>query len=754
MGKNQSASNLTNIIKQDASGNITFVSGSTTLMSVSSSGAITTTGNVAGTASYASNAELLDGLDSTVFTLTSSFAAQTASFTAFTSSVNTFTASQNITNGTFTLTSSFAAQTASFTAFTASQNILNGTYATTGSNTFAGIQTINSNLVVTGSITAQTLVVQTVTSSVSFITGSTKFGVLAANTHQFTGSVGVEGTGIFYQPLTNSTSYLTVKNNRARNAAVYTETTNGGFYAGTSIGTDTFNYQIYDGVAGSARLTISSTGAATFSSSVQATSISIGAVPSATTTLLLSFTSAVTDAIKMVNTATSGGTWYIGDGSGIGNSAGTLAIANSSGTAVLKIASTGAATFSASSSVALTANGGNASDGTVAKFARGGSEKNFYISCTNNQFINLATEGDFRFRVGCTVDQPYATGTTALFVSSSGNVGIGTSTPTTSLTVRPVNGSTNALSILDPVGTAQRIAQISFGNATNDGEITLDSNGTNNVRISSNRLSYFNGGNVGIGTSSPSEKLHLYNSTAATATSLVIENSVNNYNCQINFKSIYGGSTAKSFLIGSNISVAAGSWEIYDATASAARLIIISSGNVGINVTPDSNVKLAITGIDSTSSNFALYVRNSAATTFAVRNDGYLTTGTASASPYNYGTGTAANCVIDTDGALRKSTSSLKYKNDVRNYDKGLTEVLQMRPVYYKGKNDGDTQFAGLIAEEIHELGLTEFVQYAEDRSPDALAYSNMIALAFKAIQELNTKLDAANVEIEALKAR
>ena len=174
MGKNQSASNLTNIIKQDASGNITFVSGSTTLMSVSSSGAITTTGNVAGTASYASNAELLDGLDSTVFTLTSSFAAQTASFTAF----------------------------------TASQNILNGKYATTGSNTFAGIQTVNSNLIVTGSITAQTLVVQTITSSVDFVTGSTRFGSLAANTHTFTGSVLVSGS----QTISNGD--LTISGNR------------------------------------------------------------------------------------------------------------------------------------------------------------------------------------------------------------------------------------------------------------------------------------------------------------------------------------------------------------------------------------------------------------------------------------------------------------------------------------------------------------------------------------------------------------
>jgi hypothetical protein len=144
-------------------------------MSVSSSGAITTTGNVAGTASYASNAELLDGLDSTVFTLTSSFAAQTASFTAF----------------------------------TASQNILNGKYATTGSNTFTGIQTINSNLIVTGSITAQTLVVQTVSSSVIYSSGSNVFGNNISNTQTFTGSVNITGS----QTISNGD--LTLSGNRS-----------------------------------------------------------------------------------------------------------------------------------------------------------------------------------------------------------------------------------------------------------------------------------------------------------------------------------------------------------------------------------------------------------------------------------------------------------------------------------------------------------------------------------------------------------
>ena len=120
-------------------------------------------------------------------------------------------------------------------------------------------------------------------------------------------------------------------------------------------------------------------------------------------------------------------------------------------------------------------------------------------------FINLITGGAERMRI-----------------TSAGNVGINC-TPTTALTIRPINGSTNALSILDPVGTAQRIAQISFGNATNDGEISLDSNGTNNVRISSNRASYFNGGNVLIGTSSAlpvraDANLQVFNSTTLRST--------------------------------------------------------------------------------------------------------------------------------------------------------------------------------------------------------------------------------------------
>jgi len=161
--------------------------------------------------------------------------------------------------------------------------------------TVSGSLVVTGSLTTTGTITSQTLVVQTITSSVSYLTGSTQHGSVLTNTHEFTGSLSITssaaallnvnnsvlyvsssgnvGIGTItpstklhvYEPLTNTSAYLTVQNNRSRNAAVLTQTSNGGFYAGTSIGTDTFNYQIYDAVAGEARLTISSTGAATFS---------------------------------------------------------------------------------------------------------------------------------------------------------------------------------------------------------------------------------------------------------------------------------------------------------------------------------------------------------------------------------------------------------------------------------------------------------------------------------------------------------
>jgi hypothetical protein len=65
---------------------------------------------------------------------------------------------------------------------------------TATSASFASTASSADDLLVRGTLTAQTLVVQTITSSVDFVTGSTRFGSISENTHQFTGSVSVSGS--------------------------------------------------------------------------------------------------------------------------------------------------------------------------------------------------------------------------------------------------------------------------------------------------------------------------------------------------------------------------------------------------------------------------------------------------------------------------------------------------------------------------------------------------------------------------------
>jgi trimeric autotransporter adhesin len=120
---------------------------------------------------------------------------------------------------------------------------------------------------------------------------------------------------------------------------------------------------------------------------------------------------------------------------------------------------------------------------------------------------------------------------------------------------------------------------------------------------------------------------------------------------------------------------------------------------------------------------------------------------------YSNTTSTAANVAILSSGTISRSTSSRRYKNTINDATHGLTELLALRPVTFKGNNDGDTVFGGLIAEEVHDAGLTEFVEYNDDTEPDALAYGNMVSLCIKAIQEQQATITALTKRIEALEA-
>ena len=124
---------------------------------------------------------------------------------------------------------------------------------------------------------------------------------------------------------------------------------------------------------------------------------------------------------------------------------------------------------------------------------------------------------------------------------------------------------------------------------------------------------------------------------------------------------------------------------------------------------------------------------------------------------YSSTTSSSANVRIGSNGLLNRVTSSARYKKDITDATWGLADVLKLKPKTFKsnatGEDADDNTYGGFIAEDLHDIGLTNFVEYNSDNQPDAIHYGNIVSLLTKAIQELNTKITTLETKVAALEA-
>lgn len=106
----------------------------------------------------------------------------------------------------------------------------------------------------------------------------------------------------------------------------------------------------------------------------------------------------------------------------------------------------------------------------------------------------------------------------------------------------------------------------------------------------------------------------------------------------------------------------------------------------------------------------------------------------------------------DNFGNLRRSTSSLRYKTDVTSLgtDDALRRLARLRAVSFRDRKDpGGRWYIGLIAEEVHDAGLTELVEYVDlgdgnGLVPDAVMYDRLAVLMLPYLADLTAKMDTS----------
>ncbi|MEY4278883.1 MAG: Nitrincola phage, partial [Bacteroidota bacterium] len=326
--------------------------------------------------------------------------------------------------------------------------------------------------------------------------------------------------------------------------------------------------------------------------------------------------------------------------------------------------------------------------------------------------------------------------TTSLIYDNGTSIGIGTTSPS-AFAIVDANGQFR-VSNLSVQGFYQARTSDSAGSGVYGGNSFVLRNGATSEDLNFdifNRTSSAwytpmiikNTGNIGIGTTSPTKKLHV---KGGNDNVLFLDNGGEQYTTQY----FANNGTTKSFLVWDNTNSlfeigTAVSADLRLLTNNAEKMRITSGGDVFIGATSAANVeKLGVTYNSQDRLGFVL-------------NDTYTGSGVAQIAIQFRRNGSAIGSITTTTTTTSYNiTSDYRLKEDFKNYS-GLDLISKIKTYDYKWKKSEDRMF-GVKAHELQEV-----VPYAVTGEKDAeemqqVDYSKLVPILVKAIQELKAEIE------------
>lgn len=268
-------------------------------------------------------------------------------------------------------------------------------------------------------------------------------------------------------------------------------------------------------------------------------------------------------------------------------------------------------------------------------------------------------------------------------------------------------------------------------------------------------------GKVGIGTTSPARKLHIYESNSSAGGAFIVLNHVNN-----------GASDTDGLELSANSDGSVNLWgrengAMHIATNNTERVTISASGSVGIGTTnptsgsgsvalhikganPDLRLERSSSGrVWEIENNEYLYIydRTAGLNRFSISTNGNVGIGTTNPASLLDVTGGCINGSMCSDARLKEDIQPLPKQ------DSYLEKVLRLRGVSFQWKDRPQMgRQMGLIAQEV-ETVLPEAVTAPEgETAQKGLSCTALDAALIEAIKEQQAQIKAQQAELQALR--